>query len=229
MLFWPWPNFLDLDLYKQICQRVKTWYTIIGVSWFVWMSFLHRQHSMTFYDSGLYYPDTQATSDCWLRSGFKSPWRQLVLSLFHDHISYWRFTRAKSYMNVPRLDLGLIDDIQFCFYNYFMLLVFRMRLETKALDASLEATVWSSYLYSGLIDNTLFFFLQLFHVTSLSDEISNQGPWRFSWGNSMNFPLWSIEFQFSFSFFLMWLLMLVWLCNHYDYVRRSKFLSIYNL
>ena len=43
---------------------------------------------------GLYHPDKRPNQDCWLRSGFESPRRQLVVSLFKDPIRYGRFTGA---------------------------------------------------------------------------------------------------------------------------------------
>ena len=37
-------------------------------------------------------PNKRVDPDCWLRSGFESPQRQLVLSLFLDPISCGRYT-----------------------------------------------------------------------------------------------------------------------------------------
>ena len=37
-------------------------------------------------------PDKPVDPDCWLRSGFESPWRQLGFSLFLDPISCGRYT-----------------------------------------------------------------------------------------------------------------------------------------
>ena len=46
----------------------------------------------------------RTNAGCWLRSGFESPRRQLVLSLFQDPISYGSFTGATLY--VPCLKWG---------------------------------------------------------------------------------------------------------------------------
>ena len=46
--------------------------------------------------------DRLPNSGCWLRSGFETPRRQLVVSLFQDPSSYGRFIGAT--LNVPCLD-----------------------------------------------------------------------------------------------------------------------------
>ena len=52
--------------------------------------------------SGLNLSDKRVDPGYWVRSGFKSPWKRLVVSLFRDSISYERFTGATLY--APCLD-----------------------------------------------------------------------------------------------------------------------------
>ena len=62
---------------------------------------------------GLNFPDKRVHPGYWLRSGFESPRRQLVLSLFLDPISYGRLTGAT--LHVPCLDWRLINWIHFSY------------------------------------------------------------------------------------------------------------------
>ena len=70
---------------------------------------------------GSYYPDKRPNQGYWLRFGFESPRRHLVVSLFQDLISYRRFAGATFY--IPCLDGGLKNHA-YPFFPFFQPSIF---------------------------------------------------------------------------------------------------------
>ena len=87
---------------RKYCMDLSKFY----LSAIIWSSVLKYRFQASATTDGLYHPDRRLNPGCWLWFWFESLWERLLVSF------YQLWTLLLSVINVPCLDLGLINRIQ---------------------------------------------------------------------------------------------------------------------